>query len=66
MLSCREATRLMSAGQERRLGPVERLRLHLHWRICAACRNFNVQLDALRDAMRRYARREDDRNDDPR
>ena len=60
MLSCREATRLMSASQERRLGLIERVRLQLHWRICAACRNFNGQLGVLRDAMRRYAKRSDD------
>jgi len=59
MLNCREATRLMSANQERRLGLVQRLRLRAHWAICEACRNFGRQMDVLQRAMQRYARLDD-------
>lgn len=60
MISCREATRMMSEGQERALGAGERLRLRLHLGLCAACRNFDAQLAVLREAMRRFVRGEDD------
>lgn len=59
MMDCRDATALMSAGQERTLGAGERLRLRLHLALCAGCRNFGAQLDVLREAMRRFRRGED-------
>ncbi|RMH62910.1 MAG: zf-HC2 domain-containing protein [Zetaproteobacteria bacterium] len=36
--SCLEATRLASDALERRLTPMERLRLRLHLMMCAMCR----------------------------
>jgi hypothetical protein len=60
MLSCEQATRLMSDAGERRLGIGQRVRLQLHWRICSGCRNFARQLEGLRSAMQRYAARPDD------
>ena len=53
MLSCKEATRLMSAAQERKLGVSERLQLELHLVICKGCANYRKQMDFLRAACRR-------------
>jgi len=52
MLSCREVTRLVSQGQDRGLGLGERVRLRLHFALCAGCRNFERQLEFLRRAVR--------------
>lgn len=67
MLSCREASRLLSQAQERRLGLGEHLALRLHLAICSACRNFSHQLDILRRACRLHGGRpsERGRHDNP-
>lgn len=57
-LTCREATRLVLAGEDRALQPLERLRLRVHMLICRACPEFQRQVDFMRSAMgqwRRYA-----------
>lgn len=54
MLSCREATRLLSQGEDRRLGAFERMKLGLHLRVCIACARFSRQLVFVRQAMQRY------------
>ena len=54
MLSCHDATRMLSEAQERRLGVLERVSLRLHLAICAACRRFDRQLLLLRHAMRAF------------
>lgn len=53
MLTCKEVSRLASQGLDRRLGPVERLKLRLHLLICDGCRHFTRQLDFLRKALAR-------------
>ncbi|HXZ51480.1 MAG TPA: zf-HC2 domain-containing protein [Burkholderiales bacterium] len=55
MLSCREVTRLVSEGLDRRLGFGERVALRMHFAICRSCTNFNRQMRLLRDATRRLA-----------
>ena len=55
MLSCKEATQLVSQGLDRRLGLLERLALRLHLAICDGCSNFRRQVGLLRKAMRRLA-----------
>jgi predicted anti-sigma-YlaC factor YlaD len=57
MLSCKEATRLMSDAQDRKLGLAERLQLDLHLAICKGCRNFGDQMAFLRRACRAWAER---------
>ena len=47
MLSCRQATELMSQEQDRRLSLAERLGLRLHVLICAACENYRRQMVAV-------------------
>lgn len=44
MLSCRQATELMSQANERSLGLRERLGLRLHLLFCAGCAEFQRQL----------------------
>ena len=54
MLTCKEASHLISQGLDRPL-PLHRrllLRLHLLW--CEACRRYDRQARFLREAMRRY------------
>jgi len=53
MLSCKEVTRLVSQGLDRRLGFGERLRLHIHLAICDGCANFRRQMLCIRQAMAR-------------
>lgn len=55
ILSCKEATQLVSQGLDRRLGFAERLALRLHLAICNGCSRFRKQALFLRKAMRRLA-----------
>jgi hypothetical protein len=52
-LTCKEATVLVSAAQDRRLRPGEWLALRLHLMICVACARFARQASFLRAAARR-------------
>jgi hypothetical protein len=54
-LSCTQATRLMSEGQERALSTSERTLLRMHTWICSGCRNFGGQLGFIRQAMKGFA-----------
>ena len=60
MLSCKEATRLVSQGLDRELALGERIALRVHLAICAGCRNVNRQLSFLRRAVRSLSTGEDD------
>lgn len=57
MLSCKDATRLMSEAQDRKVSLSERMQLEIHLAICRGCRNFQGQMDFLRQACKRYARK---------
>ena len=54
MLSCQEATELMSQERDRPLTLVERLGLRLHVWMCAGCNNYRRQMSVLRAACRRF------------
>jgi len=54
MLSCKQASQLMSQEQDRRLGVAERLALRLHVLICDACSKYRRQMAFLRQACRRF------------
>ena len=56
MLTCEQATRLISDGMERPLGWRERAGLRVHLWICTGCTNFVRQTQLLRQLARRYAR----------
>jgi len=55
MLSCKQATRLVSQGLDRELGFTERVRLRVHLAICDGCTNFSKQVALLRRAMAKLA-----------
>ena len=63
-MHCKDATRTLSAAQERRLGLGERCSLQLHLAMCSRCRDFERQVAFLRESMRTYASRPDDAADD--
>lgn len=54
MLNCKQASELLSQGQDRALTLRERLSVRLHLLFCAGCRNFSAQLGVMRAACRRY------------
>jgi hypothetical protein len=54
MLSCKEVTRLLSQGEDRRLSYGERVKLRLHLMVCTACTRFSRQLAFMRQALSRY------------
>ena len=56
LLSCKETTRLLSQGADRRLGFGERFALRLHLAICDGCRNVNAQFKFLRRAVKNLSR----------
>ncbi|HZQ72548.1 MAG TPA: zf-HC2 domain-containing protein [Burkholderiales bacterium] len=52
MLNCRETTRLVSQGLDRRLGFAERVAVRVHLAICKGCARFARQARFLRKAVR--------------
>lgn len=52
-LTCKEVSRVVSQGLDRRLGFSERLRLRFHLAICDRCASFKKQMAFLRRAVRR-------------
>ncbi len=60
MLNCKEATRLVSESQDRKLSLLETVPLQFHLMICTGCRNFNKQMPFLREAMRAFTKWEGD------
>ena len=57
MLTCKQATRLVSQGLDRRLGLAERLALQAHLLVCRGCASFLAQAPFLRHAIARLADR---------
>jgi hypothetical protein len=53
MMNCKQATALMSQGQDRPLSPRERIALRLHTLICRGCNNYSKQLAFIRETMQR-------------
>ena len=54
IVSCKDASHLVSRMQERSLGPLERWTLRLHLAACDAFTRFEQQMRFPREAMRRY------------
>jgi hypothetical protein len=52
ILSCKEVTRLVSQGLDRRLPFGRRVALRVHLAICDGCTNFTRQMAFLRKAVR--------------
>jgi hypothetical protein len=56
LISCKDASRLISQMQEGDVPLPQLLRLRLHLLLCEACKHFERQLRFLRVTMRRYTR----------
>ena len=56
LLTCKEASRLISQGLDRRLGFTDRIGLRLHLLICDGCANFSKQVKFVRRAIARLGR----------
>lgn len=54
MLTCRQATQLLSERQDRRLKLNEKLPLSLHTGMCPACRRFGQQVAQLSLLAKQY------------
>lgn len=52
MLSCKQASQLMSQSLDRRLSWRERMGLRLHLMVCDVCQRFGRQLAIMRSAIR--------------
>ena len=57
MLSCKQATELMSQSQDRDLTLKERTRLKFHLLICSGCTNCNKQMKLIHNAMQKFKQR---------
>ncbi len=57
MLNCKEATKLMTLGMDRKLGTGQKLSLRFHLMMCGGCRNFSKQMDFLRQGVRKFTER---------
>ncbi len=54
IISCREASRLLSRREDGALPAWQRLFLRLHLSVCAACARFERQIRFLRRALQAY------------
>ncbi len=50
MMTCKEATHLMSEGQDRQLRLSERILLRIHLALCSGCSRYDQQLHLIRQA----------------
>lgn len=55
MLSCRDATRLISESMDRTLPVGKRIGVRLHLLLCRFCARYERQLLLIRDTLRRIA-----------
>lgn len=60
MMSCQQATRLISESQDRPLSLSEKMALKVHVMMCTGCKNFSLQLPFISQAMRAYAKGKDE------
>jgi hypothetical protein len=51
---------IVSQAQDRRLGWLERWRMHIHLGVCEGCREFQGQMSFLRRAIRQHPGLRDD------
>lgn len=65
MLTCKQASQLVSELQERELSRRERWALKTHLWICISCRRFSRQLNLLRRALRLMAQGEETQQHGP-
>jgi hypothetical protein len=58
-LTCREASRLLSDGLEKKLSLRDRAALKLHLTLCDACTRVKAQFEFMRRALSAYTHRDD-------
>ena len=56
MLTCKQASQIISQSCDRRLSWRERWNLRVHLFVCGACARFARQMRFIRQAMRRFSR----------
>jgi hypothetical protein len=61
LLPCKETTRLLSQGEDRKLAFGERVALRVHLAICNGCRNVDAQFRFLRLAVKSLSRDGDEK-----
>ena len=54
IISCKDASQLVSRREDAPLSTWQRLVLRLHLSVCAACSRFDRQMAFLRTAMQKY------------
>ena len=54
LVSCKDASHLISQMRDRELTTVERWKLKWHLAVCTMCMAFEKQMRILAEAMRRY------------
>ena len=67
MLTCKEASRLISLGLDRDLSLAQRASLRLHLAMCTACTKLKTQFDFMRNALSAYSgalQKGDDKSED--
>ena len=58
-LTCKEASRLLSLGLDRKLTLAQRAKLSLHLALCDACTRVKAQFDFIRRALSSYSAPDD-------
>lgn len=56
MISCKEASELISQSLDRRLSFAERVRIRIHLLVCQACTQYGKQLSFLHIAASRFSK----------
>ena len=59
MITCRQASVLLSKREDQPLGRVESVKLKIHLALCSLCRNVARQFAGIRLAMQRLRDRDD-------
>ena len=52
--NCRDVTALVLAGEDRKLGLLERWAVRAHLKVCDACPRFTRQVELMRRALPRW------------
>ena len=58
-LTCRDASRMLSEGLDKKLNLADRAALRLHLTLCDACTRLKSQFEFMRRALKAYAARDD-------
>ncbi len=54
MLNCKRATAVISQGLDKNLGILQKTSLRFHLLMCEGCRNFDKQMQFLREGLRKF------------